>query len=139
MPKFIKNFALEGAVAKRSDSVYQPGQRTGLWSKYRINLGQEFVVGGYIPSHLGVDSVVVGFYRGKDLIYAARVRAGLVPSTRGKVFEHIKHLKTPLCPFSNLPEPARQEHRKDQSTSAVRSAIRLGQGSAQGRRRKIRQ
>ena len=91
MLKFIKSYGLEGAVAKRSDSVYQPGQRTGLWSKYRINLGQEFVIGGYIPSHLGVDSLVVGFYRGKDLIYAARVRAGLVPATRREVFERIKH------------------------------------------------
>ena len=106
MLKFIKSYGLEGAVAKRSDSVYQPGQRTGLWSKYRINLGQEFVIGGYIPSHLGVDSLVVGFYRGKDLIYAARVRAGLVPATRREVFERIKHLETPKCPFANLPELA---------------------------------
>jgi ATP-dependent DNA ligase len=104
MLKFIKSYGLEGAVAKRSDSVYQPGQRTGLWSKYRINLGQELVVGGYIPSRLGVDSLVVGFYRGKDLIYAARVRAGLVPATRREVFERIRHLETPKCPFANLPE-----------------------------------
>jgi ATP-dependent DNA ligase len=55
---------------------------------------------------LGADSLVVGFYLGKDLMYAARVRAGLVPATRREVFERIKHLKTPLCPFSNLPEPA---------------------------------
>jgi bifunctional non-homologous end joining protein LigD len=46
----------------------------------------------------------VGFYRGKDLIYAARVRAGLVPATRREVFEKIKHLKAPKCPFANLPE-----------------------------------
>jgi DNA ligase D-like protein (predicted ligase) len=104
MLKFIKDHGLEGAVAKRSDSVYQSGQRTGLWSKYRINLGQEFVVGGYVPSHLGVDSLVVGFYRGKDLIYAARVRAGLVPASRRQVLERIKHLKTTKCPFVNLPE-----------------------------------
>jgi len=104
MLKFVKTHGLEGVVAKRSDSVYQPGQRTGLWSKYRINLGQEFVIGGYVPSHLGVDSLVVGFYRGKDLIYAARVRAGLVPATRREVFEKIKHLKAPKCPFANLPE-----------------------------------
>ena len=56
MLKFVKSRGLEGVVAKRSDSIYQPGQRTGLWSKYRINLGQEFVIGGYVPSHLGVDS-----------------------------------------------------------------------------------
>jgi ATP-dependent DNA ligase len=35
MLRFVKSHSLEGAVAKRSDSVYQPGQRTGLWSKYR--------------------------------------------------------------------------------------------------------
>jgi DNA ligase D-like protein (predicted ligase) len=106
MLKFAKSRGLEGVVAKRSDSVYQPGQRTGLWSKYRINLGQEFVIGGYVPSHLGVDALVVGFYRGKDLIYAARVRAGLVPATRREVFEKIKRLKTAKCPFANLPELA---------------------------------
>jgi ATP-dependent DNA ligase len=60
MLKFIKDHGMEGAVAKRADRAYQPGQRTGLWSKYRVNLGQEFVVGGYVPSHLGVDSLVVG-------------------------------------------------------------------------------
>jgi ATP-dependent DNA ligase len=58
------------------------------------------------PSHLGVDGLVVGFYRGKDLIYAARVRAGLVPATRREVFERLKHLKTPKCPFVNLSRPA---------------------------------
>jgi hypothetical protein len=46
----------------------------------------------------------VGFYRGRDLIYAARVRAGLVPATRRAVFEKIKHLKAAKCPFANLPE-----------------------------------
>jgi bifunctional non-homologous end joining protein LigD len=40
MLKFIKSHGLEGAVAKRSDSVYQPGQRTGLWSKYRAILNR---------------------------------------------------------------------------------------------------
>jgi DNA ligase D-like protein (predicted ligase) len=105
MLKFIKSHGLEGVVAKRSDSAYQPGQRTGLWSKYRVNLEQEFVVGGYVPSSLGVDSLVVGFYRGKDLFYAARVRAGLVPATRREVFERLKHLKAAKCPFVNLPQP----------------------------------
>jgi ATP-dependent DNA ligase len=105
MLQFVKGHGLEGAIAKRSDSVYQPGQRSGLWSKYRVDLRQEFVVGGYIPSNLGVDSLVVGFYRDHGLIYAARVRAGLVPATRREVFERLKHLRTPKCPFVNLPEP----------------------------------
>jgi bifunctional non-homologous end joining protein LigD len=105
MLQFVKSHGLEGAIAKRSDSVYQPGQRTGLWSKYRVDLRQEFVVGGYVPSNPGVDSLVVGFYRDNGLMYAARVRAGLVPATRREVFERLKHLRTPKCPFVNLPEP----------------------------------
>jgi bifunctional non-homologous end joining protein LigD len=73
-------------VSKRLDSVYEPGRRSGLWTKHRVHLGQEFVIGGYIPSNLGIDSLVIGFYRGKDLIYSSRVRAGFVPSTRRAVF-----------------------------------------------------
>jgi ATP-dependent DNA ligase len=104
MLAFVKQVGLEGVVATRADSIYQPGKRSGLWSKYRINLGQEFVIGGYIPSNLGLDSLVVGFYRSKDLHYAARARAGFVPATRRTTFDAIKHLKTAKCPFVNLPE-----------------------------------
>ena len=57
------------------------------------------------PANLGVDSLVVGFYRDNGLMYAARVRAGLVPATRREVFERLKHLRTPKCPFVNLPQP----------------------------------
>jgi hypothetical protein len=61
------------------------------------------VIGGYIPSNLGVDSLVVGFYRGKDLVYAARVRASLVPATRRESFERLKPLKTPNARSSIFP------------------------------------
>jgi DNA ligase D-like protein (predicted ligase) len=101
---FVKSHGLEGIIAKRSDSVYEPGRRSGLWVKRRINARQELVIGGYIPSHLGVDSIVMGFYRDKQLRYAARVRAGFVPLTRRQVFERIKPLETGKCPFVNLPE-----------------------------------
>jgi DNA ligase D-like protein (predicted ligase) len=101
---FVKNHGLEGIIAKRTDSVYEPGRRSGLWVKHRINLSQEFVIGGYVPSHLGVDSIVIGVYRGKELHYAARVRAGFVPLTRRQVLERIKPLEAARCPFVNLPE-----------------------------------
>jgi bifunctional non-homologous end joining protein LigD len=104
MLKFIQSSRLEGVVAKRAGGIYEPGQRSGSWSKHRINQGQEFVVGGYTRGSHGFDALVVGFYRGRDLLFAARVRAGFVPATRRAVFEKIKHLKTPKCPFVNLPE-----------------------------------
>ena len=95
---------LEGVVAKRKDSRYEAGKRSGAWSKYRLNSGQELVVGGYIPGPQGVDSIIVGFYRGSDLIYVARVRAGFVPATRRQVFVKLQPLQIPACPFVNLPE-----------------------------------
>ena len=101
---FVKKHGLEGVVAKRLDGVYEPGRRSGSWCKYRINVGQEFVVGGYTPGGNGFDALVIGFYRGKELYFAARVRAGFVPATRREVFAKIKNLKTEKCPFVNLPE-----------------------------------
>lgn len=104
MLEFVTEQELEGVIAKQRASIYEPGKRSGLWSKYRVNLGQEFVVGGYTPGTHGLDALIVGFYRGKDLMFAGRVRAGFVPATRRKVFEQIKALKLSECPFANLPE-----------------------------------
>lgn len=69
-----------------SESAVEPGKRTGLWLKYRLNLQQEFVIGGYTRGSPGFDALIIGFYRGKDLIFAARVRAGFVPATRREVY-----------------------------------------------------
>jgi len=104
--KFVKDHFLEGVVAKQSDSIYEPGVRSGLWQKHRLNQGQEFVIGGYTPGANGFDALIVGVYAGKGLQFAARVRAGFAPTTRREVFAQIKHLKTPKCPFANLPEKA---------------------------------
>ena len=43
----VREQGLEGIIGKRKDSVYQPGKRSGAWIKYRVNRGQEFVIGGY--------------------------------------------------------------------------------------------
>lgn len=91
---------LEGVVAKRRDSRYEAGKRSGSWAKYRLNSGQELVVGGYIPGAHGVDAVVVGYYRAEDLIYVARVRNGFVPASRSQMFAKLKPLVIPKCPFA---------------------------------------
>jgi len=95
---------LEGVVAKRKDSIYQPGQRTGSWIKYRVNRGQELVIGGYIPGPHGFDSLIVGYYQDKDLVYVARVRNGFVPALRRQVFDKIRGLVSSNMPFANLPD-----------------------------------
>lgn len=95
---------LEGVVAKRKDSRYEAGKRSGAWAKYRLNSGQELVIGGYIPGPHGVDSIIVGYYNGSKLIYVARVRNGFVPLTRRQVLARLQPLTVSDCPFANLPE-----------------------------------
>lgn len=72
--------------------------------KLRYNCRQEFVIGGYTPSHLGVDALLIGFYRGKELRFAGSVRGGLNPASRREVHDEIKHLAVAACPFANLPD-----------------------------------
>jgi DNA ligase D-like protein (predicted ligase) len=95
---------LEGVVAKRRDSRYEAGKRSGSWAKFRLNAGQELVIGGYVPSPHGLDSIIVGYYKASELIYVAKIRNGFVPATRRQVFAKLQPLVTPNCPFANLPE-----------------------------------
>lgn len=55
-----RSAGLEGLVAKRRKSRYEPGQRSGAWQKMRINRGQEFVIGGYTPSGSNFDALIFG-------------------------------------------------------------------------------
>jgi bifunctional non-homologous end joining protein LigD len=100
----VRDQGLEGVVAKRKDSRYEAGKRSGSWAKYRLNRGQELVIGGYVPGKHGLDSIIVGYYQANDLIYVARVRNGFVPATRRQAFEKLSHLTVPTCSFVNLPE-----------------------------------
>jgi bifunctional non-homologous end joining protein LigD len=82
---------LEGVVAKRLDSPYRLGKRTGEWIKARVWRRQEFVIGGHIPGEGKradrVGSLLVGYYdkraselrkgEAQRLIYAGGVGSGL--------------------------------------------------------------
>jgi DNA ligase D-like protein (predicted ligase) len=100
----VKEQGLEGLVAKRRDSKYEPGLRSGAWQKIRVNQGQEFVMAGYTPSLKNFDALVIGYYEGAKLIYATRTRNGFTPASRAELFTKIKPLEIEKCPFWNLPE-----------------------------------
>jgi len=72
--------------------------------KVRANRGQELVIGGYIPGSTSFDSILVGYYEGTDLMYAARIRNGFTPASRRTVFSNFEGMSTSKCPFQNLPE-----------------------------------
>jgi ATP-dependent DNA ligase len=80
----VKAQGLEGLVAKRRDSKYEPGLRSGVWQKMRVNQGQELVIAGYTPSPKNFDALVIGYFDSGKLIYAAhpkRIHAGIANAT----------------------------------------------------------
>ena len=78
----VKAHGFEGLVAKRRNSPYEPGLRSGAWMKMRVNRGQEFVIGGYTRGTRTFDALIFGYYEGNRLIYVARTRNGSHPRTR---------------------------------------------------------
>lgn len=100
----VKTQGLEGLVAKRRDSKYEPGLRSGAWQKMRVNAGQELVIAGYTPSSKNFDALVIGYYQDGKLMYAARTRNGFTPASRVELFKKLKPLEIDECPFANLPE-----------------------------------
>jgi ATP-dependent DNA ligase len=100
----VKAQGLEGLVAKLADSAYEPGLRSGVWLKMRVNQGQELVIAGYTPSLRNFDALVIGYYEDGKLIYAARTRNGFTPGSRAELFKKLRPLEIEECPFANLPE-----------------------------------
>ena len=100
----VKAQGLEGLVAKRRDSVYEAGVRSGVWMKMRVNRAQDFVIAGYTRGTTTFDALIFGYYDGDRLIYAARTRSGFTPATRAHLFKRFRELEIAQCPFANLPE-----------------------------------
>jgi DNA ligase D-like protein (predicted ligase) len=118
-----KKSGLEGVIGKRAESRYESGERSGAWVKYKTNKGQELVIGGYKPDTNGFDYLLVGYYEGKDLTFIAKIRNGFTPALRREVAQKFARLRTSVCPFANLPEPA-SARRGEAITAEVMSKIR---------------
>jgi bifunctional non-homologous end joining protein LigD len=98
--KQAQRMKLEGIVAKRRDSKYEPAERTGAWCKWKADQEEVFVIGGYTKGQ----EMLVGKKEKQGLRYVAKIKAGFVPRTRREVMGRITPLKQQACPFFNLPE-----------------------------------
>jgi bifunctional non-homologous end joining protein LigD len=110
--KIAHQFELEGLIAKRLDSRYEPGRRSGAWVKVKITQQQEFVIGGYTPpegSRKYLGSLLVGYYASEGLRFAGRVGTGFSEKALAALYEGMQKIKLTTCPFVNLPEK-RQGH-----------------------------
>jgi bifunctional non-homologous end joining protein LigD len=101
---------LEGIVAKKNGSLYEPGRRSGAWVKCKIVLEQEFVVGGFTPpqnSRQGFGAILIGYYESGRLLYAGKVGTGFSDRLLRSLHKRFLALRSPACPFANLPMAAK--------------------------------
>jgi ATP-dependent DNA ligase len=99
----VKEQGFEGLVAKRRNSVYEPGLRTGAWMKMRVNRGQEFVIGGYTRGTKTFDALISGYYEGEKLIYVARTRNGFTPVKRAQLFKNSRDSRSVSARLQTYP------------------------------------
>ncbi len=73
-----RRLELEGVVAKRLESVYEPGRRSRAWLKVKNHNSQEFVVGGWAPGKgarsTSLGALLIGYYESTGARRAAEVR-----------------------------------------------------------------
>ena len=95
---------LEGIIAKRRSSVYEPGKRSNAWLKIKHVKSQELVVGGYTRGagarSTTFGALLVGYYEGGELRYAGRVGTGYDNSMLEKLHSQLAELEAEQCPFA---------------------------------------
>ena len=99
---------LEGVVAKRLDSRYEPGRRTGTWIKIKHLRRQELVIGGWLPGEgrrtERIGALLMGYHENGGLRYAGRVGTGFTERTLTDLSRLLKPLRTDQNPFDRAPK-----------------------------------
>src|SRR3954467_1578786 len=96
---------LEGIVAKRLDSRYEPGRRSGAWAKVKHTRRQELVVGGWLKGDMGradrLGALLVG-HRDEHgcLRYVGKVGMGYSDADRAELRQRLERIASGQSPFT---------------------------------------
>ena len=100
---------LEGVVAKRLDSRYEPGRRTGAWIKVKNVQRQELVICGWLPGEGRradrIGALLMGHWTEDGrLRYAGRVGTGFTERTLNDLARRLRPLRREDSPFDEAPK-----------------------------------
>ena len=103
----------EGVIAKRVDSLYEPGNRSRDWLKLKIEFRQEFVVGGYTEprntrEHIG--AILLGYFDKDRFIYAGHTGGGFTRQGLEDMYRRLKPLERKTSPFAETPKTNEKAH-----------------------------
>jgi bifunctional non-homologous end joining protein LigD len=105
-----KKLGLEGVMAKRLDSTYQPGKRSDAWLKIKNHQGQELVIAGWLPGAGAregrIGALLIGYYDGPKLVYAGKVGTGFTEKMLDRLQRLLEPLRRDSSPFdAGMPPP----------------------------------
>jgi bifunctional non-homologous end joining protein LigD len=106
---------LEGVMAKKLDSRYEPAKRTGAWQKIKNHNRQELVIGGWLEGEgkrQGFPgALLVGYFDDKGkFTYAGKVGTGFTDKTLDELNAQLKPLAVSKNPYESGPTPPRAAH-----------------------------
>jgi bifunctional non-homologous end joining protein LigD len=99
---------LEGIIAKRRDSAYEPGRRSRHWLKVKATLSDEFAVGGYSRGQGGraetFGALLLGYYdEDSRLVYVGNVGSGFGDRTLAELRSRLDAIRVEESPFAEAP------------------------------------
>jgi bifunctional non-homologous end joining protein LigD len=99
---------LEGIVAKRADSAYQPGKRTRDWLKVKSHHRQEFLIAGYTKGKGrrggSLGALVLAYRRGRELVWAGNCGTGFTEREIERLVRKLRPLERSTPPFDPVPK-----------------------------------
>jgi bifunctional non-homologous end joining protein LigD len=102
-----KKMGLEGIMAKKSDSDYEPGIRSKDWLKIKIGRRQEVVIGGFTRNegtNKVFSSLLVGLYKKGKLVYSGKIGTGFSDPLQKQMIKQFKPLTRKTSPFETDPD-----------------------------------
>src|SRR5512146_921557 len=99
----VREKGLEGLVAKQAQSRYE-SRRSANWIKIKVVSQQDFVICGYVLGEREpFGALVLGYNKGRKLVYAGNVASGFTQQSLKAVFDQIKPLITKKATLSDVP------------------------------------
>jgi bifunctional non-homologous end joining protein LigD len=103
----------EGIIAKRTDSRYEPGNRSRNWLKLKIEFRQEFVVGGFTEprnSRAHIGALLLGYFDKDRFIYVGHTGGGFTQKGLEEMYQRLKLLERKTSPFEETPKTNERAH-----------------------------
>jgi bifunctional non-homologous end joining protein LigD len=109
----VKAVGLEGIVAKRAASTYQPGRRSPDWRKIKTVRRQECVVVGWTAGQGNrsdtLGALLLAVWEGDGLRFAGQVGTGFTSAFLSRLLPELRELEIPKPAIDGIPR-ARGSH-----------------------------